>query len=106
MTATSGIKGEYRLIVPAGVTVVADEGPEKTIIRGDSATGVSLSESPFGCGESAVRCVQLKGTGATIKVLHLQEGGPPAILDLAHSIMLVRWMEVLRRCAKLMLSDV
>ena len=74
MTATSGIKGEYRLIVPAGVTVVADEGPEKTIIRGDSATGVSLSESPFGCGESAVRCVQLKGTGATIKGFTLTGG--------------------------------
>ena len=74
MTATTGRKGEYRLIVPAGVTVVADEGPDKTIIMGEAADGVSLTESPFGCGEGAVRCVQLKGNGAVIKGFTLTGG--------------------------------
>ena len=55
MTADTGVKGEYRVVVPAGVTVVADEGPDKTIIMGKAADGVSLTESPFGCGEGAVR---------------------------------------------------
>ena len=74
MTATTGVKGEYRVIVPAGVTVVADEGPDKTIIMGKAADGVSLTESPFGCGEGAVRCVQLKGNGAVIKGFTLTGG--------------------------------
>ena len=73
-SATSGsYKGGYRVIVPAGVTVVADEGPEKTIIKGAPAEGVALDASPFGCGTGAIRCVRL-GDGATVKDFTLTDG--------------------------------
>ena len=74
MTATTGYTGGYRVIVPAGVTIVADKGPEKTIIKGAPADGVSLNESPYGCGQGAIRCVQLSGVDATVKDFTLTDG--------------------------------
>lgn len=75
MTAQSGnYQGDYRVIVPAGVTIVADKGPEKTIIKGAPADGVTLNESPFGCGQGAIRCVQLSGVDATVKDFTLTDG--------------------------------
>lgn len=45
-----------RVIVPIGVTLLADEGPEKTIIVGRAATDAS---APMGLGTGAMRCVLL-----------------------------------------------
>ena len=74
MTAKSGnYQGDYRVIVSAGVSIVADEGPENTIIKGAPADGVSLNESPFGCGADAIRCVRL-GDGATVKDFTITDG--------------------------------
>ena len=73
MTASSGShRGDYRVIVPAGVSIVADEGPENTIIKGAPAR-VALNESPFGCDTGAIRCVRL-GDGATVKDFAITDG--------------------------------
>ena len=74
---TNGVMTGYRVIVPAGVTIVADEGPENTIIKGASAEGVALDVSPFGCGTGAIRCVYL-GEGAIVKDFTLTDGHSPA----------------------------
>ena len=42
-----------RVVVPDGVWLVADEGPERTIILGEKDDG--------GCGPDAVRCVAIEG---------------------------------------------
>lgn len=56
-----------RLIVPEGVTVIADEGPESTVIVGADAT---IGANDYGMGTNAVRCVTLnrnsKVSGFTI----------------------------------------
>ena len=45
-----------RVIVPEGVTVIADEGPETTVILGEEAT---IEPNGYGMGTNAVRCVML-----------------------------------------------
>lgn len=45
--------GPSRAVVPAGVRLLADEGPEKTLIVGEKAN------TETGCGEGAVRGVRL-----------------------------------------------
>ena len=57
-----------RVVVPSGVTLVADDGPEETIIEGSSPTG---SGNRFSA--DAVRCVSLC-KGATIKGFTLLGG--------------------------------
>jgi hypothetical protein len=52
----SGDKVGSRVIVPAGVTVVADGRVEKTVIKGKAAT---IDPSEYGLGSNAVRCVAL-----------------------------------------------
>ena len=74
---TNGVMNGYRVIVPEGVTIVADDGPENTIIKGAPAEGVALDASPFGCGASAIRCVSL-GEGAIVKDFTLMDGHSPA----------------------------
>ena len=53
---TSGRAVGSRLIVPEGVTVIADEGPEVTIVIGEEATA---GRNDCGMGTDAVRCVSL-----------------------------------------------
>ena len=72
MSATTGCTGGYRVIVPAGVAIVADEGPEKTIIKGAPADGVP--QEKYGCGTGAIRCVQLLGTDSVVKDFTLTDG--------------------------------
>ena len=45
-----------RVVVPADVWLVADEGPERTVILGEKDNG--------GCGPNAVRCVAIEYTNA------------------------------------------
>lgn len=45
-----------RLIVPEGVTVIADNGPAETVILGADAT---IEANGYGMGTNAVRCVTL-----------------------------------------------
>lgn len=53
-----------RVVVPAGIKLLADEGPEKTFIVGAAATD---SSAALGLGAGAVRCVLLQsGVGAQI----------------------------------------
>jgi len=61
-----------RLVVPAGTTVVADKGPEKTFIVGARATesGVEGYEvDEWGRGTNAVACVYLKSTASKTAVV-------------------------------------
>ena len=46
-----------RVIVPVGVTLVADDGPDETFITGRAATE---PVNDYGCGDDAVRCVVLR----------------------------------------------
>lgn len=46
-----------RVVVPSGVTVVADEGPEVTVIAGSDA---ETSPDEDGCGRDATRCAYLR----------------------------------------------
>ena len=48
-----GASTKNRVVVPAGVTLVADEGPAVTFITGASAPSADAS----GCGAGATRCV-------------------------------------------------
>lgn len=60
MSAVSGSKANLcRVVVPAGVTLVGDEGAEKTIIVG--AADETL-DAVNGLGAEAVRCVKLQAT--------------------------------------------
>lgn len=47
----------FRACVPEGVTLMADDGPEKTFIMGANATADVADE--YGLGSNAVRCVML-----------------------------------------------
>lgn len=58
-----------RAVVPTGVTLLADEGPEKTFIVGAPAPGGDLN----GLGDGAVRCVYL-GANATVRGFTLTGG--------------------------------
>ena len=61
-----------RLVVPAGATVVADKGPEKTFIVGAHATesGVEGYEvDDLGRGTNAIACVYLKSTESKAAVV-------------------------------------
>ena len=61
-----------RLVVPAGATVVADKGPEKTFIVGARATesGVEGYEvDEWGRGTNAIACVYLKSTESKTAVV-------------------------------------
>ena len=74
MNATSGsYQGGYRVIVPAGVTIIGASATN-TVIKGAAAEGVALDESPFGCGTGAIRCVRLLGTGSTVRNFTLTDG--------------------------------
>jgi len=59
-----------RVLVPAGVGLVADEGPEVTIIEGAAATNSGNSKN---CGQDAVRCVSLS-VNAWIKGFTFRNG--------------------------------
>ena len=50
-----------RVVVPAGVTLVADEGPGVTAIVGESASEGSLDGFYDGTGPDAIRCVYMDG---------------------------------------------
>lgn len=53
-----------RVCIPAGVTLKAIEGAEKTIIKGASSTDAGASAT--GNGLNAVRCVRFDGSGAKV----------------------------------------
>ena len=50
-----------RVVIPAGVTLVADEGPDVTAIVGESATTENLDGIYDGTGSDAIRCVYMNG---------------------------------------------
>lgn len=50
-----------RVVIPAGVTLVADEGPDVTAIVGESATTENLDGIYDGTGSDAKRCVYMNG---------------------------------------------
>ena len=56
---------KYRVVLPAGVTLVADEGAAVTTIRG-LADG-DTTASPWGCGANAVSGVYLWGVDSMVK---------------------------------------
>lgn len=56
---------KYRVVLPAGVTLVADEGAAVTTIRG-LADG-DTSAKPWGCGANAVGGVYLWGVDSMVK---------------------------------------
>ena len=59
-----------RAVVPPGVRLVADAGPEQTFIVGAEAT---QNRDAYGRGDDAVRCVFL-GAGATVRGFTLEGG--------------------------------
>ena len=61
---------ESRVEVPANVTLVSVEGPERTIIKGSPATS---DADEYGLGPGAVRCAALKG-GARLEGFTLTGG--------------------------------
>ena len=72
MTTTAGYRGNYRAVVPAGVTLIADEGAEVTAIEGAPDTVNGTAET-YWCGSDAVRCVQL-GSGGILRGFTLRNG--------------------------------
>lgn len=81
-----------RLVVPAGVMVVADDGPEKTLIVGAPATesgaeGYAVDE--WGRGTNAVACVYLKSNAskaATVRGFTLTGGRTHFFYGLSASV--------------------
>ncbi len=74
MTASglvSGFTDRFRAIVPVGVTLVADAGPEQTIILGEADTDAATGT--WSCGPNAVSCVKLL-RGATVSGFTLTGG--------------------------------
>ena len=67
----------YRCVVPAGVKLVASGSREETIIEGAPAEGVSLTESPWGCGTGAIRGVYL-GEKAQVRGFTIRKCYGPA----------------------------
>ena len=67
-----------RVLVPQNVTVRSIEGPESTVIMGSAATS---GANEWGCGEDAVRCATLLGTGARIEGFTLTGGRTAAGSD-------------------------
>ena len=65
-TATKEIRIPSRVVVNAGVTIEAVEGPEVTFIVGRADPDASTAYPTFGLGPNAVRCVVLEDD-ATIK---------------------------------------
>ena len=62
--------GTYsRAVVPAGVTLVADKGPDVTVIEGSAAP----DGDGYGLGDHAVRCVSLNGN-STIRGFTVRGG--------------------------------
>ena len=68
---TSG-SAKYRVIVPAGVTLVGDEGADRTVILGEAHNG-----GTNGCGDDALRCAYV-GDGAQLRGFTLTGGHVPA----------------------------
>lgn len=63
----TGSAHNNRVVVPEGVWLVADEGPEKTVIKGEMDNG--------GCGPNAARCVaMLKNKKAYVRGFTLTGG--------------------------------
>ena len=50
-----------RVVIPAGVTLVSDEGPDATAIVGESASSGNLDGFYDGTGSDAIRCVYMNG---------------------------------------------
>lgn len=65
---------DSRVCVPAGVSLVADEGPDVTFIVGASAP--AENDLYYGCGTGAVRCVYLDDTkpGTRLRGFTLTDG--------------------------------
>ena len=55
-----------RIVIPAGITVLGDQGAEKTFIVGAEATGDQIDNPTYGTGANAVRCVYMKA-GAKLR---------------------------------------
>ena len=49
-----------RVVVPSGVTLIAESGPESTIIKGQEATS---GADAYGCGAGGVRCATVLSGG-------------------------------------------
>ena len=73
MTADSK---NYRVVVPAGVTLLG-AGADVTVIEGAPADGVSLDGASHGCGEGAVSCLRLYA-GSMVRGFTLTKGCSPA----------------------------
>jgi hypothetical protein len=66
-------KWRFRAVVPAGVTLLGENGPEATMIVGEPDLSVAQDVSPFGCGPEAVRCVRI-GEGSVVRGFTLTGG--------------------------------
>ncbi|MBQ2632483.1 MAG: DUF1565 domain-containing protein, partial [Kiritimatiellae bacterium] len=70
-TYDGGSTNGYRVVVPAGVTLVGDEGAAKTVILGQAHDGGTK-----GCGADALRCAYI-GDGAQLRGFTLTGGHVP-----------------------------
>lgn len=70
---SAGITIPSRVLIPAGVSLVADGNRDKTIIFGDSDPDTASHVTKRGCGPKAVRCVMME-TNTVIRGFTLRGG--------------------------------